>query len=84
MIELQKYWDNVLQERNKIKKNEDSIISLNNEIENKKNEFNALDEILKKLKIDVNEKELELSGIEEHIKKLEIKNEKVTDMAKKP
>jgi len=77
MIELQKYWDSVLQERNISTKNQASIVRINNDIKIKSKETNDLEDEIKNLKIKVNQNEVGLSEAEDHLKKLEIKKDAV-------
>jgi uncharacterized protein len=81
MIELQKYWDNVLKGKSDIDRNEKSILYWNDQIKNESSQILSLENHIKNIKISIKEKETELAERDEHIKKLEkrkeiIKNEK--------
>jgi predicted nucleic acid-binding Zn-ribbon protein len=81
MIELQRYWDNVLRCRGDIEKSEKSILHWKDQLKAKSDEILALEGNIKNIKVSINEKETELSEKDEQIKKLEkrkdvIKNEK--------
>ena len=81
MIELQRYWDNVLRGKSDIEKSEKSIQYWKDQIKAKSNEIAALENNIKNVKVTINEKENDLSERDEQIKKLEkrkdiIKNEK--------
>jgi uncharacterized protein len=81
MVELQRYWDNVLRGRSDIERSEKSIQHWNDQLKAKSNEILAMEGSLKNIKVSINEKETELSEKDEQIKKLEkrndvIKNEK--------
>ncbi len=81
MIELQKYWDNILHFTNDIAKSKKSILHRKKQVEDKSKEIFSIGERIKELKLIAKEKEMELSGREEQLKKLEkrkdiVKNEK--------
>ncbi len=77
MIELQRYWDNVIRARESIERNKESISFWGKELHNKKQKLDTLEEEIKKLKVTVNRKEVDLSDREEHVKKLEVKRDAV-------
>jgi uncharacterized protein len=81
MIELQRYWDNVLRGKSDIEKSEKSVLYWKDQLKQKSDEIFSLENNIKNIKVSIKEKETELYGIDEQIKKLErrkeiIKNEK--------
>jgi uncharacterized protein len=81
MVELQRYWDNVLRGKSDIEKSEKSILYWKDQLKEKSNEISLLENNIRNIKVFINEKETELSEKDEQIKKLEkrkeiIKNEK--------
>lgn len=81
MIELQRYWDNVLRGRNDIEKSEKSILHWKRQVDEKAKELSLLEEKIKETKVIIKQKEIELSENDEQIKKLNkrrdiVKNEK--------
>ena len=81
MIELQRYWDNVLRGRNGIEKSEKSILHWKKQVYEKAKELSQIEEKIKETKVIIKQKEIELSENDEQIKKLNkrrdiVKNEK--------
>lgn len=81
MIELQRYWDNVLRGRNDIEKSEKSILHWKKQVDEKAKELSQIEEKIKETKVIIKQKEIELSENDEQIKKLNkrrdiVKNEK--------
>lgn len=81
MIELQRYWDNILRGRNDIEKSEKSILHWKKQVDEKAKELSKLEEKIKETKVIIKQKEIELSENDEQIKKLNkrrdiVKNEK--------
>ncbi len=81
MIELQRYWDNILKGRSDIEKCEKSILFWKDRIKQKAGEILIMENIIKNIKVSTKNKETELSEIDEKMRKLEkrkevIKNEK--------
>ena len=81
MIELQQYWDSILQARSGIERKEKSILYWKDQVEEKSKEVSAIEEEIKRTKVDAKRKELDLSEKDEQIKKLDhrkdiIKNDK--------
>jgi uncharacterized protein len=81
MIEMQRYWDNVLHLKNDIARNEKSILQWKKLVDDKSEEMSQQEVKIKELKVSAKEKEIDLSGKDEQIGKLEkkkdiLKNEK--------
>lgn len=81
MIELQSYWDEILQDTNNIEKNNKSINFWKGKVEEKKKELTEIKDNIKDLKKSINQHEIELSQKDEQALKLEerkkiLKNEK--------
>jgi uncharacterized protein len=81
MIELQKYWDNVLHLNNDIARNEKAILQWKKLLEDKSKEISQMEAKIREFKVAIKQKEIDLSDKEEQLKKLEsrkgiLKNEK--------
>lgn len=81
MIELQKFWDNILRGKTEIEKSNKSILYWKDQLKKNSDEILILETNIKNIKIRIKEKENELAEKDAQIKKLEkrkdvIKNEK--------
>ena len=71
MIELQRFWDNILKSRGETEKSEKLLLSWDEKVFDKKNEISNLQGEKRNLLKTINQKEIELSEKDDKISKLE-------------